>query len=385
MRVDVKPALLRWARERSGRGMDFLVRRFPKYPHWERGEIQPTFKQLQRFADVTYTPLGMFFLSQPLEDSLSIPDFRTDGSSGVSRPSLNLLQTLELYGRRQDWYRHYVRTKGEGPLPFVGSATLKSDVRATAARMRKALNFDLTEREKLRTSGDAMRHLVEEADELGVLVMVSGIVGNNTSRQLDPGEFCGFALADEYAPLVFINGADAQSAQMFTLAHELAHIWLGESALSDSGPHSVFPRATTPAQVTEAWCNQVAAELLVPLEAVRDEFRPDRDPSREAARLARVFKVNTLVILRRLHDAGHAPRQRLEQACELQRREWGQKTRRYGGSFYPPQFARIGKRLARALVADTLEGRTLYRDAFQLLGVRKQAAFDKLASELGYG
>lgn len=385
MRVEVNPALLRWARERSGREMDFLVRQFPKYPHWERGEIRPTFKQLQRFADVTYTPLGMFFLSQPLEDSLSIPDLRTDATSGVSRPSLNLLQTLELYERRQDWYRHFVRTKGEGPLHFVGSATLKSEVHTTAARMRKALNFDLTERDELRTSGEALRRFVEQAEALGVLVMVSGIVGNNTSRQLDPNEFRGFALADEYAPLVFINGADAESARMFTLAHGLAHIWLGESALSDSGPHSVFTRATAAAQATEAWCNQVAAELLVPLKAVRVEFHPGRDLSREAARLARVFKVSTLVIFRRLHDAGHASRERLREAWELQRRESGKRARRSGGSFYGTRFARVGKRLARALVADTLEGRTLYRDAFQLLGVKKQAAFDKLASELGYG
>ena len=384
MRVDVKPALLRWARERSGREMDYLVRRFPKYPNWERGEVRPTFKQLQRFADMTYTPFGMFFLSHPLEDSLNIPDFRTVGSSGVSSPSLNLLHTLELAERRQDWYRDFVRTHGEGPLHFVGSANLQSLVEATAAEMRKRLDFDLTEREMLRTWNDAFRRFVEQADELGALVMVSGIVGNNTSRQLDPNEFRGFALADPYAPLVFINGADAKSAQMFTLAHELAHIWLGESALSDSGPHSVPPRVSAPAQATEAWCNRVAAELLVPLEALRDRFQPGRDLSREAARLARVFKVSTLVIFRRLHDAGHVPRERLQEAYELQRREWDRKARRSGGSFYRTQFARVGKRLARALISDTLEGRTLYRDAFQLLGVRKQATFDKLASELGY-
>ena len=385
MRVDVKPALLRWAKERSDRDMDFLVRRFPRYAQWERGEVQPTFKQLQKFADATYTPLGMFFLSKPLEDSLGIPDFRTVGSAGVSRPSLNLLHALELCERRQDWYRDFVRTHGEGPMQFVGSATLKSEVRETADGMRRALNFDLKEREKLRTWSDALRRFVEQADELGILVMVSGIVGNNTNRQLDPNEFRGFALADEYAPLVFINGADTKSAQMFTLAHELAHIWLGESALSDSGPHSLPPQGTAPAQATEAWCNQVAAELLVPLETVRDQFQTGRDLPREAARLARVFKVSTLVILRRLHDAGHVPLERLWEVYELQRREWEERSRRSGGSFYRTQFSRVGKRLARALIADTLEGRTLYRDAFRLLGVNKQTTFDKLATELGYG
>src|SRR5665648_224958 len=128
--------------------------------------------------------------------------------------------------------------------------------------------------------------------------MVSGIVGSNTRRKLEPEEFRGFALADDLAPLVFINGADTKAAQMFTLAHELAHVWLGESALSDVGPLS------SPSQGVEAWCNRVAAEFLVPLDAICEEYQQGVDIRPEAERLARLFKVSTLVILRRMRDAG---------------------------------------------------------------------------------
>ena len=195
--------------------------------------------------------------------------------------------------------------EGDDPLPFVGSATPASAVESTAEKMRAALGLDLDQRRALPTWTEALRRFIEQADALGVLVMTSGIVGNNTHRKLDPGEFRGFALADDLAPLVFINGANSKAAQMFTLAHELTHIWLGESALSDVEPISA------PSDAIEAWCNRLAAELLVPVASLREEFRETETLSNEIKRLARLYKVSTLVVLRRVFDFGAIDRDTL--------------------------------------------------------------------------
>ena len=154
----------------------------------------------------------------------------------------------------------------ESSLNFVGSAGLEDDVVEIAATMRHRLGLDLEERRQLSTWTDALRRFIEQADTLGVLVMVSGVVGSNNRRRLDPQEFRGFALVDPLAPLVFVNGADTKAAQMFTLAHELAHLWLGESGISDAEARA------TPDQGVERWCNRVAAELLTPLAEFRGEF-----------------------------------------------------------------------------------------------------------------
>ena len=177
--------------------------------------------------------MGYFFLPEPSIEEVPIPDFRTVGDAAIARPSPEMLDTVYLCQQRQDWYREFARVEGEGPRRFVGSASVANDVETTAAHMRRALGLALDEHRTLPTWSAALRRLAEQAEALGALVMISGTVGNSTRRRLDPEEFRGFALADSLAPVVFVNGADTKAAQMFTLAHELAHLWLGESALSD--------------------------------------------------------------------------------------------------------------------------------------------------------
>lgn len=380
-RVPVNPELLQWACERSGIDRSALVATFKKLPEWERGETQPTLKQLEAFAKAAHVPVGYLFLSQPPEEPVPIPDFRTFAGQAVTRPSPNLLDTIYTCQERQSWYRDFARVTGEPALAFVGSATVDTPPETVAANMGRTLGFDLAARRDCPTWTDALRLFIRQADEAGVLVMVSGVVMSNNRRRLDPAEFRGFALADPLAPLIFVNGADTKAAQMFTLAHELAHLWLGATALSNLGaaPKLGFRRE-------EVWCNAVAAELLVPLAALRADLQEDEPLADALSRLVRTFKVSTLVILRRLLDAGWIDRARFNSAwaVEIERlRHLAEQGGSGGGDFYRTTVSRVSRRFARALVISTLEGQTLYRDAFRMLGVSKTATFNTLGREVG--
>ena len=380
IRAPVNPELLRWARERAGIAQDDLAAKFRKLPEWESGETQPTLKQLEAFARAVHVPFGYLFCSEPPDERLPIADFRTIAGTAVTRPSPNLLDTIYACQERQSWYRDFARLTGEPDLRFVGSASVEAPPEAVAAQMRETLGFDLAARRECPTWADALRLFIRQADDAGVLVMVSGIVKSNNHRRLDPAEFRGFALCDPLAPLIFVNGRDTKAAQMFTLAHELAHIWLGASALSNSGAAPGRGMRTE-----EVWCNAVAAELLVPLDALRSDLRRNEPLPDALSRLARTFKVSTLVILRRLLDADWLTRERFDTAWAQENEHLRKlvQTGGGGGDFHRTTISRVGRRFARALVVSTLEGQTLYRDAFRMLGIRKTETFNNLGRAAG--
>lgn len=377
IRADIKPELLTWARERARLETADLSNRFPKLAAWEQGTLKPTLKQVEDFARATHAPVGFLFLDEPPVETIPIPDFRTIRNQPIARPSPDLLDMIYVCQQRQEWYRDFARSQRESPLDFVGSVTLNSEVESTASAMRRALDFDIEERRRIPIWTDALRLFISRANEAGIMVMCSGVVLNNNTRPLEPEEFRGFALVDNLAPLVFINGADTKAAQMFTLAHELAHVWLGQSAVSDSQALAI------PEHQVERWCNNVAAELLVPLETLTQEYNDGLNLRSELDRLARFFKVSTLVILRRIHDAGGLTKQEFWSEYENELERILAIAKGSGGNFYLTQAARVSKRFARALVISALEGQTLHRDAFRMLGFAKLDTFQKLGRSLG--
>ena len=377
VRIEVNPSVIRWACARSGRSVEDLQKKFPRLMDWERGRVRPTLKQLEALAKATFTPIGFFFFEEPPVDELPVPDFRTMDNAEVRRPSPHLLNTIYLCQQRQAWYQE--EAQGERNLflqNFVGSWDTSVEVEDAAERLGRTFRFDMASRIGLRDENETLQQFIEGAEEQGVLVMVSGVVGNNTHQRLDVNEFRGFALSDPAAPLIFINGADAKAAQIFTFAHEIAHLGLGQSGISNA------QAATRSSHSIERWCNQVAAELLAPSHAISEEFAPREVLTEEIRRLARFFKVRRLVILRRIHDIEALSRDQFRQAYAEELKRLENFSNRSGGHYYHSVAARASKRFARALIASALEERTTLTEAVRLLDIKNVSALKKIAHNL---
>jgi Zn-dependent peptidase ImmA (M78 family)/transcriptional regulator with XRE-family HTH domain len=378
-RVAVKPEMVQWARERARLSVDALTRRFAKLPAWERGEAQPTFRQLEEFAKATHVPFGYLFLPEPPAEPLPIPDFRMLHHRQMDVISPDLRDTIHAMQRRQDWLREERRDSGVSPLDFIGSAALSDDPESIGREMRRTLGFEDGWAGSVRTWEEAVGRLRAAIEALGVMAVINGIVGNNTHRPLDVEEFRGFALSDPYAPLIFVNGADAKSAQMFTLAHELAHLWLGEAGEGLSGFPGIFPEGGR----VETFCDRAAAECLVPAAELKANWPEVKRAASPFELLARRFKVSPIVIGRRALDLRLIERQVFFDFYNAYiQRERGKLQATSGGDFYRNQNARVGKLFVTEIVRAAKEGRIGFAQAYELAGLHG-GAFQEYARRLG--
>ena len=370
--ISIRPKLLYWACERAGYDRGLIKKYFPSVSNWRQEEIALPVGKLRDFARKTYTTIHSLALDEPLEEVFPFTDFRTFSGRAPKRPSPNLLDMAWICLMRQEWYRDYAKAHGEKRRSFVGSADLRHSSARVAQKMGARLNFTVGQRAGLSQS-KVFGRLVAEAERVGILVVVNSCVGYNTSRPLDSREFRGFALPDEHAPLVFVNSADAAAARLFTLAHELAHVWLGEPAISNLDPEN-----SRSAHARERWCNAVAAELLVPGDILERECAAIRNVEDDKAvqRLARKFKVSQQVILIRLRDSEKITPAWFRRAYDAQMRliksrQQKQRESSGGPSIVETVAYKSSRRFAKAIIGSAAKRETRYADAMNLLGVNR--------------
>lgn len=377
--ANINTAMLTWARERSGYSVSEFAHKLTIDEHrllkWESGEQTLTFNQAMQFADKAHIPFGYLFLLKPPVETLPIPDLRTLEGKPVSQPSSELLDLVKLMLQRQEWYREYLKQQLAEPNPFVGRFSASNQVNALVEDIRNELQIGpYPERGN---SDDYYRDLVNRIESLGILVMRQANLGHFT-RPLQVEEFRGFAITDEYAPVIFVNHADAPGARLFTLIHELCHIWIGQSGISDGDART--------SRKEEILCNAVAAELLVPAEEFTHLWRRDVEFWQEnLSPLELHFRVSRWVLARRALTLGLIQYHDYTGYIAELKAAWmeREKSGKGGPTYYKTKKAQISQPFSRAVVVQALSGQLLLRDASVLLDGIKPAKIPDFAKELG--
>lgn len=379
----LNPTMLRWALARSPVSKAAVATSFKKdeatIDEWLTGEATPTFKQAQKLAKQLRVPFGYLFLEAPPDEVVPLADFRRHPTS--THLSLDLRDVISDVLRKQDWYRDHRAERDEEPIDFVGRFTTGTHVNVVADDIRSTLNFETEVRPE--SQADVfLRVFSAKVEAAGVLVMRNGVVRQATNRALQVEEFRGFSIADPMAPVIFVNNADSNAAQAFTLAHELAHIWIGQGGISDA---DVTIGGEGPGDIEE-FCNEVAGELLLPWAALSERWTR-RAGAFDAwtKQVAREFHVSTVMVARQLWQHEVINRQEFFDFYEREKQNWTAKqSTSTGGNYYLSAPIRNSRRLTESVLESVEASETSIREASRLLGV-KPANLPKLEESMGVG
>ncbi len=383
----IKGDLISWARKRLGmRREDFAVKMnvsLETVDGWESGELPITMSQAKKLAAMSLLPLGMFFLDSIPDLALSLPDFRSANSAGITDASPELQATIVAMQGKQNWYRSYMQDNERPALSFVKTLTPQHSIAQAAAYIRSVLKTTEASVEEVSNWEEYYNFLMRKIEGIGVIVIRNGVLGNNTHRSLDVDEFRGFVLVDDYAPLIFINGNDSKNAQIFTLMHELVHVFLGNSGVTASEMLSGGPNPV------EQYCNKVAAEFLVPESLLHAKWKAvtEKGVFEAVSLLSKEFKVSKLVVIKRCRDLQLITG---EQAGKLWQSEINEirayeehKKKTGGGSFFASLKYRVGEFFAQAVIAEVAARNIPYTEAFHLLNVKNVDGLRKLSERVG--
>ena len=379
--VDVKPAVLTWVLQKAI-NLNFDNEIIELVEKWRSGEKTPTFHQLETFSRKTGIPFGYFFLDTPPGENCELAEFRTIDGASVMNPSRALIDTLDTMRAVQDWMADYNRENGLDRCAYVGRMTAEDSASRIAEDIRKELNLPLDWFAAYRNADIAFRALREKIGKLGILVMVNGVVGNNTHRKLSLEEFRAFTLIDSYAPLIFINSVDTANGKLFSLFHELAHVWIGRESLYNDRYGILNGRNRE-----EQLCNAVAADILVPDQLFCSRWdEAEEMPAEIIDRLGRYFVCSHFVLARKALDQGKIEKKEYNRlvadyTSQSQRLLQG-KTQSGGGDFYRTLKSKWDPNFIRALSGSVESGRTQYRDAY-LLTQTNGKTFTALAENVG--
>ena len=387
MALEHNPDVMRWAVERSGISEERICRAFKKYPKWLSMECKPTLKQLMDFAHMVHINLYDLYSPTIPDYGFQIADFRTQDGSGVVSPAPELYETIEMARYRQNWMSEYFALEGRDPVSFVGSyrgsALTLENAASLAKYLHRFLGLDEQWALHVKTQQEAVRTLRNAIEARGISVAINGVVGDNSHRKLDLQEFRGFVLSDAFAPVIFINGQDAKSAQLFTMIHELAHLAFAETGVVDpahpEGDSHGFDATL------ERFCDRVAAEFLVSSDFIGQEWQKAEaattDDYERVSRIAKMHKVSFMVVARQLFDNDMLSKDRFfglfrRHQSIMNGLKQKPKKKRDGGNPYGNKSYRLGMVFSEAVWSALNSDAITLSDAYDLAGLTSKS-FDE--------
>lgn len=258
----ITPKVLQWARESARMSLETAAAKVSiapeKLSEWEDGTGQPTIKQAEILAKAYKRPFAIFFLPEVPRDFTPLQDFRKKTAKPLGTASVFIIREIQ---QKQAWIRDVFENNNESVLPFVGRFSIHDNPAKVANNILDTLQIN---KNNYSVYGP-INEWIDKAESRGIFISKTSFI--HTRLKLDSEEMQGFAIADSYAPFIFINSEDWNTSQFFTLVHELAHIWIAESGISNE----IEPELKHIGKLhpVELFCNEVAANALMPIELIK--------------------------------------------------------------------------------------------------------------------
>lgn len=378
--VNIQPAIISWALSQTSEeklGAKFVE----NIKHWIDGTKSPTFNQIEAFSKKSHIPLGYFFLQTPPVEQIGLLEYRTLDSVELTDPSRNLIDTIHEMEAVQEWMVDYRKEWNYDTVSVVGSLKGITDVSVISDRIRNDIGLNVEWYKECGNPSEAFNKVRGLLEECGIIVMMNGIVGKNTHRALDVNEFRAFAMVNEWAPLIFINGADSAGGRLFSLFHEIVHLWLGENDLYNDRRYSI-----SGIKSVEITCNAAAGELVVPKSVFLEKWNNNTndDTYEKVKELAVMFRCSGSVIARRALDNKKIDKNVYNQIIvdAIEAYIQSKQEKGSGGDYYRTARSKLDGVFVRALCESVNSGRTSFTEAYRLTNTTSKTFFE-VASGLG--
>ncbi|MEQ9168064.1 MAG: XRE family transcriptional regulator [Fulvivirga sp.] len=258
-RAYITPKVLKWARESAKMTLEVAASKVNKtavqLEEWEEGNNHPTIKQAEKLAKVYKRPFALFFLPDIPNDFQPLQDFRKSDSKELTTGSIFIIREIQ---QKQSWLSEVIEESGDSPLPFIGKYNISSSPKVVANDIVNTLEIQ----EDFSQESSPIKYWIDKIEAQGIYVSRTSFI--HSKLLLDKHELQGFAIADQYAPFIFINSQDWDAPQLFTLIHELAHLWIAETGISND-----IELESKNSNPIEMFCNEVAANVLMPENVIK--------------------------------------------------------------------------------------------------------------------